>query len=163
VWLACEKAPRLLAAIGLVAAVGCTATTDADRTGGPTSESRDYDAGPHKPPSPPTYEPTFSALYREMIVPRGCVLGLCHAANAGGLNLQSPAVGYTELVDVASESADCGGLAMRLVAPGAPELSLFYLKLFELPPCGETMAPVGGLAPAELDQVKRWIEVGAPE
>ena len=110
-----------------------------------------------------TYEPTFGAVYREIIAARGCLLGLCHGegGNAAGLNLQPAEAAYQSLVGAPSISSVCGHLGLREVSPGEPEQSLFYLKLLAEPPCGVSMPPDRLLESARLEQVRRWIELGA--
>jgi hypothetical protein len=60
-----------------------------------------------------------------------------------------------------SVSSVCGHLGLREVSPGQPEQSLFYLKLLTAPPCGVSMPPDRLLPSARLEQVRRWIELGA--
>lgn len=113
--------------------------------------------------APATYEPTFSAVYREIIAARGCLLGLCHGegGNAAGLNLQPAEAAYQSLVGAPSVSSVCSHLGLREVSPGEPDRSLFYLKLLAQPPCGVSMPPDRLLESARLEQVRQWIELGA--
>jgi hypothetical protein len=109
-------------------------------------------------------EPTFTAVYEEVIRTSNCTLGLCHGegARGGDLDLTPREDAYDHLVGVASRGSECAALGHALVEPGAPGRSLLYLKLDPEPPCGAQMPPGGGLTADQVAQVRRWIERGAP-
>jgi hypothetical protein len=120
--------------------------------------------GPLQPRnSPLTFRPTFADVYREIVVAKGCVLGLCHGegGNAGGLNLQPQQVAYENLVGAGSVSRRCAGLGLLQVEAGAPEKSLFFLKLHADVPCGVSMPPGTPIESELRELVRRWIELGA--
>jgi hypothetical protein len=68
---------------------------------------------------------------------------------------------YAAIVGPSSVSAKCGA-GRKLVVPGDPSTSLFYLKLTASPPCGDRM-PQGGspLTDVQLEMVRSWIAAGA--
>lgn len=112
---------------------------------------------------PPTFDPTFSAIYREIIRVESCTLGLCHGdgGNAGDLLLVPRAVAYQNLVTTNTTGVDCAVSGLSRVEPYEPERSLFYLKFLRSPPCGSTMPPDRFLSAEQVNQVNRWIELGA--
>jgi mono/diheme cytochrome c family protein len=91
----------------------------------------------------------------------------CHTlsspANNGGLwfNPADAAGTYAALVDAAAASSACAD--RRYVMKGSPELSLLYDKLANpTPACGARMPLGGELAPAQLETIRAWIALGAP-
>jgi mono/diheme cytochrome c family protein len=92
----------------------------------------------------------------------------CHTlsspANNGGLwfNPADGAGTYAALVDAPAASSACAG--RTYVMKGSPELSLLYDKLANpTPACGARMPLGGELAPAQLETVREWIALGAPD
>jgi polyvinyl alcohol dehydrogenase (cytochrome) len=111
-------------------------------------------------PQAPTREPTFDAVYREVLEPHGCTTTMCHGPG-GMLSLQNRDRAHGNLVDAAAEGDLCASSGLARVVSGEPDESLLYLKLLEDPPCGVRM-PVGGeLDPEAIDQVREWISRGA--
>jgi hypothetical protein len=111
----------------------------------------------------PTYEPTYSAIWDEILSPT-CALPFCHGGSGDYLQLSSKAVGYSSLVGAPASGPDCGATGLRRVDPGNPGTSLFYLKVTS-PPCGSKM-PIEYGAPEYLDsrqvaQIHDWIVAGA--
>ncbi|MFT3770390.1 MAG: hypothetical protein QM820_33600 [Minicystis sp.] len=105
--------------------------------------------------------PSFAEVYAKIIEPGGCASDYCHGH--GDLVLHDQATAYASLVGKATTQEGCGG-AVRVV-PGAPEGSVFYLKLSEeKPACGSRM-PIGKepFGEAELSLVRAWIAGGARE
>jgi polyvinyl alcohol dehydrogenase (cytochrome) len=107
-----------------------------------------------------TGEPTFSAIYAEIMESYACTTPFCHGAG-GMLALDSKQAAYDALVGVAAQGNACAGGGLERVKPGEPDASLFFLKLGATPPCGARM-PLGGfLTDAEIAQIRVWIERGA--
>ncbi|MET0391430.1 MAG: hypothetical protein ABW321_35980 [Polyangiales bacterium] len=119
--------------------------------------------------------PTFSRVWTEVLMPKGCTGQYCHGAGMGGLKLGSQAEAYTNLVGVAASGPMCASSAAVRVKPMDPAGSLLIDKLSHLMPgCGEIM-PIGAkLEPsclsdnpsvcntmAEIALVTAWIEAGA--
>lgn len=112
---------------------------------------------------------TFSAIYAEIMVAKGCTGSpLCHAGPGGGLTLSQRAAAYTGLVDVAAMGVTltpphCRDSGLKRVVPGAPEQSLLFLKVSGSPPCGQAMPPNPPLLdPADVQRIRDWIMAGAP-
>jgi hypothetical protein len=140
---------------------GATKSPDAGRViPGPRNE----DGGP--PYVPPmnihTYAPTFAAIHQEIFIPT-CAAVFCHFSDELFFNSISADRAYETLVGAVTTSPDCGPTGLERVAPGHPEQSLLYLKL-TAPPCGRKM-PIGyvsQLPSQEIEQIRVWIERGAP-
>jgi len=112
----------------------------------------------------PTYAPTFSAIYDEILA-QSCALAFCHAG-ADFLTITSKDQAYGVLVNAQAKGPQCASSGLKLVDPGHPETSLLYLKVTS-PPCGSKMPLLygdasGSLDPMQIDQIKTWIEAGAP-
>jgi hypothetical protein len=109
-----------------------------------------------------TYEPTLSAIYREIFRPT-CAAVFCHKDSRLGFDASSIERSYETLVNVMTETDQCGPTGLVRVVPGQPSQSLLYLKLTE-PPCGRRMPLLfdPNLDPRELEQIRSWIESGAP-
>ena len=101
--------------------------------------------------------PTYSSDIKP-ILDTNCVS--CH--KPGGVAPNSPLTTYEEVVNgTASESA-CKDTQMQYVVKGNPNQSLLYLKITD-PPCGVKMPQGGSLSQEEIDTIRKWIEIGAPE
>jgi hypothetical protein len=112
----------------------------------------------------PTYAPTFSAIYDEILA-QSCALAFCHAG-ADFLTITGKDQAYGVLVNAQAKGPQCASSGLKLVDPGHPETSLLYLKVTS-PPCGSKMPLLygdasGSLDPMQIDQIKTWIEAGAP-
>ncbi|MFI5307563.1 MAG: hypothetical protein ACHQ53_09435 [Polyangiales bacterium] len=187
-----------VAIAGLTAAVawGCATSTPKGITGGSASggagTSASPDAGPGMTgsPSAPTLSgtgasldagpsmvgpPTFSRVWNEVLIPKGCTGVLCHGGAQGNLAMAEMQAAYTNLVNVAAAGPLCASSGMLRVKPGDPNASLLLDKLSHAKPaCGESM-PIGAkLAPncvsnspavcttdAEIGLVRDWISSGA--
>jgi hypothetical protein len=118
---------------------------------------------------------SFTRVWSEIFVAKGCTVTPCHGAGQGALTLSSKAQAHKALVNVAAAGAACMAGGMLRVKPGEPSASLLFDKLAHTAPsCGELM-PIGAkLAPncssptatvctteAELALVKDWITAGA--
>jgi polyvinyl alcohol dehydrogenase (cytochrome) len=117
------------------------------------------DAGVMEPEAP-TGDPTFDAVYREVLEPSGCTTTMCHGAG-GMLSLQDRDTAHGNLVDAEAEGELCASTGLARVAPGDPDESLLYLKLLPDPPCGVRMPVAGALEPAQIEQIREWISRGA--
>ena len=123
--------------------------------------------GSSSSPSPSGPPGTFTQIYAE-IFPLGtkAQCNYCHDRPAneisnGKLDMShAKADAYTSIVGPSSMSAKCGG--RKLVVPGDPSTSLFYLKMGATPPCGDRM-PQGStpLTDVQLEMVRSWIAAGA--
>lgn len=104
------------------------------------------------------------------IISRSCASSSCHDGSrpAGELAMQNATTAYNNLVGVATTNAGrrrCVGDGTR-VEPGAPDESMFYVKLNPAPPrdCGNVMPAGRGqplLSTTERDLVRDWITAGA--
>jgi len=114
--------------------------------------------------------PQFSAIYKEIIVAKGCAgSALCHGGNVGNLQMKDAESTYKALVDVkamgenppSSTGPHCKDTGLLRVKPGKPEESLLLLKLEHTQPCGDPM-PIGEkLSDEQISQVRAWIQDGA--
>jgi len=165
---------RATVALFTALGVACAAcSNDAPAHGGPTDAgAADVHAEGRIPPPPPppvdakpppTYAPTFVALFNEILTPV-CGSPFCHGSD-GYYTLSSVDKAYASLVGVPATSKDCVSKGLLRVAPGKPDESLLYLKVTS-PPCGLRMppqfGPAGYLSSRQIEQMKRWIELGAP-
>ena len=130
----------------------------------PIGEAIDEPEPTAAPVETPTLAPTFGAIYTEVFRTSNCTLGLCHGegARGGALDLTPRQEAFDHLVGVASGGVACAALGYSLVEPGHPDESLLWLKLSADPPCGRPMPPDGPLSEEQRDQIRRWIELGAP-
>jgi hypothetical protein len=119
--------------------------------------------------SAPKGEPTFTAIYREILTvgsAGNCMFAGCHGAPPdpmlnGNLTIMfgDQAGAYKNLVDVTSTSTACTG--KKLVVPGDAAGSLLIQKFSDAPPCGAKM-PIGRpLTEAQIKQIETWINDGA--
>jgi hypothetical protein len=143
---------------------GGDARVDGGRDGGPRDGGRDgsadasgdarVDAGPPA---------TFTRVLE--ILRSNCAS--CHTTRSEAqLNFSaSAATVYRDLVGVrASSQGECGGDPEHIrVIPDEPEDSLLIQKLVD-PECGDRMPRFRDpLAPALINEIRSWIEAGAPE
>ena len=125
----------------------------------------DGGGGGPQPTPQPSGDATFTAVYDEIIVGEGCTTPLCHGggAGAGGLTLTSREGAYAALVDTPAAGELCGTSGLLRVRPGDPEASLLWSKVATRSPlCGQPMPIATMLDAAQVDQILRWIERGAP-
>jgi len=119
--------------------------------------------GPRPEPSP-SGEPTFSAVYDEIIVGEGCTTPLCHGGGAGGLSLTTRDGAYAALVGAAPAGPFCNTSGLLLVQAGDPDASLLWHKVSTRePPCGDPMPISAMLAAEQVEQIREWIARGAPD
>jgi hypothetical protein len=118
-----------------------------------------------------TYAPTFSAIYSEIFLNSNynCNLGACHIGSSMNVT-DNAATTYMNLIDVAASKvadaslpATCGSSGKKLIVPNKPDESLLLLKVKDAPPCGARMRLNGPyLDDREIQQITKWIEMGAP-
>lgn len=110
--------------------------------------------------APPTYAPTFTAIYGEILSPI-CAGPFCHGANQF-LLMNTQDIAYHAMVGVKSFGPKCGDSGLTIVEPDDPDASLLYLKV-TTPPCGNMMP--NGYFPAldtkQTTQIHDWIAGGA--
>jgi hypothetical protein len=111
---------------------------------------------------------TFSAIYAEIIVAKGCSSGsFCHGGPGGGLTMSEQQAAYDGLVGARAMGGSpmpphCRDLGLMRVVPGAPEQSLLVLKIEGRQPCGMPMPPNPPLLdPADVTRIRTWIANGA--
>jgi hypothetical protein len=165
----------LIAGLALACALACgddaegNAGASGTMSGGAGGMMSAVAAGSGGMPSFVPGSATFSAIYAEIIVAKGCSSSsLCHGGPGGGLTLSEQANAYSALVDVAAMGVTltpphCRDSGLKRVAPGAPEQSLLFLKVQGSPPCGQAMPPNPPLlATADIQRIRDWIMAGAP-
>lgn len=157
-----KQTARILFAAALVLsqAIGCSDGGDDGSSNGPPP----MDSGSNNT------TPTFTELFTNILTP-SCAAAFCHGTPVGGmLVMANRDIAYQGLVDqvamgvsLVEGGIDCATTGLKRVVPGEPEMSLLYLKLMFPPPCGDQM-PVAALLPAEdIEQIRLWIEAGAPD
>ncbi|HZR79513.1 MAG TPA: PQQ-binding-like beta-propeller repeat protein [Candidatus Binatia bacterium] len=111
----------------------------------------------------PTFDPTLSAIYDEIIVAKGCTTTSCHGSNQGNLSMRTKDEAYGNLVGVPAAGPSCASSGLVRVVAGDPAASLLLDKVSHATPvCGGPMPPTGPLSQQEIDQIRQWIERGAP-
>jgi hypothetical protein len=144
-----------------VALAGCSASSSQ----APAQEDTDASAtddGAMEAAPPPTYAPTYTAVWKEILSPK-CAGLFCHGASGDYLQLADKPTGYMSLVNTPAGGPMCAPTGLLRVDPGHPETSLFYLKVSN-PPCGMKMPALGAGTPLDdkqLQQVHDWIAMGA--
>jgi predicted CxxxxCH...CXXCH cytochrome family protein len=119
--------------------------------------------------------PTFTRVWNEVLVGKGCAGTYCHGSGTGTLSMANRADAYASFVGVAARGPSCAGSPLLRVQAGDPERSLLLHKMSsETPSCGDPM-PIGvRFAPDcisdepsvcttqdELQLVRDWIAAGA--
>jgi hypothetical protein len=104
-------------------------------------------------------EPTFAELQADVLTP-SCAFSSCHGGGAGGLTLGGTD-DYAALVGAPSKVVD----GEVLVVAGDSGASYLMKKLEGSAGIeGEPMPPPsGGLDPDAIEQLRAWIDAGAPE
>jgi hypothetical protein len=119
--------------------------------------------------------PSFTRVWNEVLVAKGCAGEFCHGGAQGGLSFDNQMDAYMNLVGMQAAGPRCGGSGMTRVQPNAPDSSLLLLKMSNaMAPCGDTMPPGVKFEPnclsmdpsvcttqAELQLVRDWIAAGA--
>ncbi len=111
--------------------------------------------------APPTYAPTFTAVYGEILSPV-CAGPFCHGAGNDFLLMSSKGVAYSATVGAIARGPACADSGLTIIQPGDPDASLLYLKVTD-PPCGNKMpaAYEPFLDARQTEQVRQWIAMGA--
>ncbi|HKU38008.1 MAG TPA: hypothetical protein VJR89_07675, partial [Polyangiales bacterium] len=123
----------------------------------------------------PAGAPTWSRVWEEVFLPKGCNGQYCHGSGQGGLSMKNKDDAHLNLVGVAAAGPACKAGGMLRVKASDPNASLLLDKMSHpMPSCGDMM-PIGAkLAPnclstvqsvctteQELGLVKEWILAGA--
>lgn len=114
-----------------------------------------------------TNDPTWSAVYAEVIMRKGCNSGAqCHGGSGGMLMMADSDGAYAALVDVAAMGIlpgqpNCADSGLKRVVPFDPDSSLLVQKLEQTQTCGLGMPPGVTLPPEKTQQVRMWIANGA--
>lgn len=117
--------------------------------------------GPRPVPTP-SGDPTFHAVYDEIIVGEGCNTPLCHGGGAGGLAMTTRDGAYEALVGAPAAGPFCDSSGLLRVVPGDPEASLLWEKVASRAPrCGDPMPISAMLAERQVEQIREWIARGA--
>ncbi|HEX2679152.1 MAG TPA: hypothetical protein VHM19_21025 [Polyangiales bacterium] len=121
----------------------------------------------------PTHEPTFTAVFQEIICTAQCANAYCHGSHTASaeLDMENLDTTYRELVGAmpsrmpnADGLSGCSKSNLLRVEPGHPERSLLYLKVSGSPPCGQAMPLMGTpLTREQLTQLRTWIANGAKD
>jgi hypothetical protein len=156
-------------AAALLLGAGCDSKSGAPAStskGGAGKNSSSKDAGNDAGKG----QPTFSAVFSEIIVGTGCNGGaLCHGGVVGNLTMNDKAATYKALVGVQAMGKnlmpmplpDCKDSGLTRVVPGDPDNSLMIMKVEHTQPCGDSMPPGGMLAADKVAQLRAWIMNGA--
>jgi polyvinyl alcohol dehydrogenase (cytochrome) len=117
-------------------------------------------------------EPTFTGVYKDIVVGMGCSGSpLCHSGDIGHLQMKDKRTTYAALVDVkamgqnleAGIGPDCKDSGLTRVVPGKPDESLLVKKLEGTQSCGTSMPPGLKLSADQIAQVRTWIANGAKD
>jgi hypothetical protein len=125
-----------------------------------------------------SHAPTFSAVDTCIIKTSCSISSSCHnaAGHQGSLDLVTDP--YAAIVGVAPVNTQAIAKGWKRVVPSDPSTSYFYQKLILPSPTEPTNAGPNGpnmglgsrmpntgqnLDPAEIDQIKAWIAMGAPK
>lgn len=117
-----------------------------------------YDGGPAGDECP---KPTLASIREKIFLPK-CGGSGCHAADdpSEGLDLS---LAVAELSARLREPAMQSVANMPLIRPNQYGSSYLYLKVFLATPTdGRQMPPDMKLEPCELDTIRDWIQLGAP-
>jgi hypothetical protein len=111
--------------------------------------------------APPTYAPTFTAVYGEILSPI-CAGPFCHGAGNDFLNMSSKGGAYAATVGAMARGPACADSGLTIVKAEDPDASLLYLKVTD-PPCGNKMPAdyEPYLDARQTEQVRQWIAMGA--
>jgi len=121
------------------------------------------------PPMAAQGSPAWSAIFRDIIVAKGCQgASLCHGGQAGKLMMTTRQAAYDNLVGKAAmgmsvAGPSCVDSGLTRIVPGDPDKSLLMQKVRGTHTCGDLMPPNPPmLTQAELEQIQMWIMLGAP-
>ncbi|HKP56281.1 MAG TPA: hypothetical protein VJV78_06165 [Polyangiales bacterium] len=123
----------------------------------------------------PAGRATWTRVWEDVLLLKGCSGQYCHGSGMGGLSMKDKNDAYRNLVSVAAAGPACKAAGGMRVKPSDPNASLLLDKMSHpMPSCGDMM-PIGAkLAPnclsttpsvctteQELTLVKEWILAGA--
>ena len=108
---------------------------------------------------------SFAQVFDEILAPKGCTGGYCHAGHAGGLLMDNVETAYENLVNKETSTETACGVTMRVV-PGDPDASMLWVRVRpEVDDCltaEQKMPPFGeGLSDEDLKLIHDWILTGA--
>lgn len=119
----------------------------------------------------PTGEPTFDAVFDEVLCANDCSNTFCHGGSAtGALRLDQREAAYAALVGTAAAGEECAESGLTRVVPGDADASLLVSKLQPNPPCGSVMPQLADISmpnattyipEAQFEQLRAWINAGA--
>jgi hypothetical protein len=136
----------LAAAVALACFSACTSQTcDArcmERGDGSVEAGTDADSGAPDDGGVSSETATFTRVYNEIIVAKGCGSAFCHGAGMGDLLMDSQESAYMNLVGQPASGSSCDLQDATRVVAGDPDASLLPQKMSPSPPCGDTM-PIG--------------------
>lgn len=149
------------------ASTAAEATTNAEATTSAETTTAESSSGGPTTADTGATGVTFTDVFEQVILVRGCNVGYCHGMGIGGLEMTDEATSYANLVDVAATVGKCG--QTQRVVPGSLEESVLWYRVrpIELDmgmPCASKM-PEGsmGLTVEEAQVVNEWILGGALE
>ena len=108
---------------------------------------------------------SFATVFRDVLEPKGCTAGYCHAGHAGGLLMDNMESAYQNLVNVENTTMTTCAATVRVV-PGTVAASVLWIRIFpEADDCltdDQKMPPFGeGLTETEINLIRDWIITGA--
>jgi hypothetical protein len=116
----------------------------------------------------PMGTPAWSAIFRDIIVAKGCQgASLCHGGAGGKLMMTTRKAAYDNLVGkpamgMSIDKPSCADSGATRVVPGDPASSLLMQKIRGTHMCGDVMPPNPPLlTPEEIGQIETWIMLGA--
>jgi hypothetical protein len=151
-----------IAAGALALAAACSSS--AQPTKGGDAPVDDAAASGSSEGPPPTHDPTYTAIWNEILSP-SCAVVFCHGASGDYLQLADKPTGYASLVNAPASGPLCAPTGLLRVDPMHPESSLMYLKV-TTPPCGMHMPAEGAGPPLDnlqTQQIHDWIANGAAD
>ena len=109
---------------------------------------------------------SFAKVFDEILVPKGCTGGYCHAGHAGGLLMDTMETAYENLINQAVSTETPCQATVRVV-PGEPASSMLWVRVApdaedcltepqKMPPFDDK-----GLSGDELQLIHDWILTGA--
>lgn len=166
-----ERGAALAVCLGLLNACGDEAESASKQNNASKTEADGGEAAAVSSKTELAGEPTFSAIYAEILTKGAtgnCMFAACHGGPPdpnvnGGLQIQAgdKASAYKNLVDAKSTGMVCSG--KTYVVPGDSAGSLLIQKFADTPPCGGKM-PIGApLTAAQVAQIAKWIDDGAED
>lgn len=157
-------------ACAMLFGAACGGTSKVGATGGKGGAGKNANEDAGGADAGKTGEPTFSAVFKEIIVGTGCNGGaLCHGGVVGNLTMLDKAATYKALVGVQAMgknllpgmTPNCVDSGLTRVVPSDPDNSLIIMKVEHNASCGDAMPPGGMLSADKVAQLRAWITNGA--